>query len=619
MSKIKELEKKINKARHDYYNHQPTVDDDVFDAWVDELTELDPDNESVTAIGADIVSNWPEMVHDVPMGSLNKVNGPDAFGKWAEDCETVSDIFGTEKLDGISINTIWKDGILVHAVTRGNGKKGEDILQNVRRMEGVPKKLKNFSGNIRGEIILRKSKFENVADQYSNVRNAASGIARRYDGKGSAILTVLFYEIADESFDTEQKQFDRLKSLGLMTPNHWHFNDVAAAIQKWQDYMSSERDKLDYDIDGLVLRVNDMNAQFALGEKSHRPKGAIAFKFDAPKATSILRKITCQVGNTGAITPVAEFDEVTLAGAKITRASLYNFKYVDELKVGPGAEVLIVRANDVIPRVEKCIKPGRKFTPPDKCPECSSLTKWNGEYLMCTNVLSCPAQTIGRLKIWIREQNILEWGDKVLKRLIDAELVRDVGDLYTLTADDIQSLERMGEKSAKNLVAIMDKHRNLPLENFVGGLGINGIGTSMVKLAIRAGYDTLDALKQASVSDFSSIDGFGDIKAEQFVEGLSKNSKRMDAILAAGVKIVARQKGVLTGKSFCFTGKSAKPRAELHKIVEGAGGDVKKSVGRGLNFLVLADPSSGSSKAKAAKKLGTKLISEDEFLKMVGM
>lgn len=524
-----------------------------------------------------------------------------------------------EKLDGISISLKYKNGILIQAATRGNGEVGENITPNVKQMKGLPKKLKkNFSGHIRGEIVMLKSDHAKHFSDKSNPRNAASGVSKRYDGKGSKHLTVISYQIASgKDCKTEKEQFLFLDSLGVKTP-YYKVCTIDEAIDEWNRYQKSARDKLDYEIDGLVMRVNDMTSQLSLGEKSHRPKGAIAFKFDAESRETTLRKIIWQVGNSGRITPVGEFDEIELVGAKITKASLYNIAYIKKIGADVGAKVIVIRANDVIPKIEEVSKStGKIAKPPSKCPSCDGAVSMSGEYLVCTNSKHCPAQVLGRLKMWLKENNILEWGDKVLQRLLDEKLVSDVGDLYRLTEDELAGLDRMGEKSAKNLVGILKKHKSIPLENFIGGLGIEGVATTTTKLIIATGATTLDAIMKMSQVQLENIEGFGAIRAQAFYDGLRENKDRIDDIFASGVKIKARTVGRLTNKSFCFTGSMSKPRPELHKMVEEAGGNVKKNVSRGLDFLVIADPNSTSSKAKAARKIGTVLIDEASFISML--
>lgn len=618
-NRIKELEEKVLQARRDYYNNTPKVSDLVFDAWADELEKLDPNNIAIISVGAPLaVTEWKKAKHSVPMGSLNKVNTEEELSIWAKSCQLSSDFLLTEKLDGISINTVWANGKLVQAVTRGNSEEGEDITANVLKMKGIPKKLgESFSGNIRGEIVLFRSDHKKHFADYSNPRNAASGIAKRYDGKNVEHLNVIMYTVAGKDFATEFDQFNWLKLVGLKIPNYKLCKTLKDVLKEYNAYQESVREKLDYEIDGLVVRANDLEKQFALGEKNHRPKGAVAFKFDAAGKETTIRRIVWQVGNSGRITPVAEFDKIDL-GVDVERASLYNYSYIKNLRLDVGAKVIVIRANDVIPRVEEVVKSsGSVAGYPDKCPECNSNTLWNGEYLLCSNKASCPAQVIGRLKSWINELNILEWGDGVLQRAIDANLLTDVADLYKLIPEQLEPLDRMGKRSATKLVDIIDKHREVPLENLIGGLGIEGVATSMTRLIINAGYDSLDAILKMSRKELEAIDGFGSIRAETFYNGLIENKDRINNILKAGVKIKARAKGVLTNKSFCFTGAAETPRPQLHRLVEENGGEVKKSVGKGLNYLVVADPSSTSSKSQAARKLGTKVISEQDFLDMI--
>ncbi len=524
-----------------------------------------------------------------------------------------------DKLDGISISTDWENGQLIKAITRGSGLEGENITSNVIKMKGINNISKSFSGNIRGEIVLLKSDHKKYFSEYKSLRSAASGIAKRLDGIGVEHLTVVMYTISlgyDFKFEEEQLKF--IESAGFISPKYKLCKNIEDIIYLYDKYSSKIREELDYEIDGLVIRINNIIKQLTLGEKNHRPKGQIAFKFEAPSATSKIIRFVDQVGNTGTITPVAEFNEVNLLGAKVKRASCYNYSYIKELGIDVGSEVLIIRANDVIPRVEELINgTGSVHKPPKKCPECNSPTEFNGEYLRCINKETCPAQVIGRLKTWINEQNILEWGESILQKTIDAGLVKDVGDLYRLTAEQLEKLDRMGERSAQKLVDVLNQHRNISLENLIGGLGINGVATSTTKIVVEAGYDTLDAMLALQLSDLARLGGFGAVRAGALLNGLKTNKKRIEDILAAGVKIKPRVKGKLTGKNFCFTGSMEKPRPALQKMVEDAGGSVKKSVGKGLHYLVIGDSNSTSSKAEAARKLGTTLISEQQFLDMI--
>jgi DNA ligase (NAD+) len=635
---LKKLLDEIDKHDDAYYTQdKPIISDQEYDSLKDRLRTLwkqfkpKPGSkadekvairleDALTRVGAPPPKSgkWDKMTHEVPMGSLNKVNLPEELDDWHKKCGSAKVLFITEKLDGISVSLKYEKGELVAAGTRGDGETGENITRNVRKMKGVPLHLKNdFTGHIRGEIILKRSDWKKHLPEKANPRNGAGGVAKRIDGHQSQHLTVLSYTIEGVDFDTEAEAFDHMRSMHFFTPNYT-VGDLKHAKAQWQKYMDKTRAGLDYDIDGLVVRINDRAHQFSLGEENHRPKGAIAFKFKPDVAQTTVRNIICQVGDTGQITPVAEFDEVELIGAKVKRASLHNFSLVKELGINIGAEILVERANDVIPYVKKVVKKvGEYFGIPKKCPACGTKTVRVGEYVVCPNKADCPPQVIGRLNKWIKELGILEWGESILTKLIDSGKVEDVADIYKLTVDDIKSLDRMGEKGAKNLLTELDKYRTISLENFLGGLCIDGVATSTVRTIVDAGYDTLDKVLNLSTNELEAIPGFGERKAQAFHDGLIENADRIEAILKAGVTIKKRVTGTLTGNSFCFTGTMSVPRAKLQKLVEEAGGTVKKSVGKGLSFLVIDDPDSTSSKAQAARKLNTTLISEKDFLGMI--
>lgn len=377
-SRITELETKIVQARLDYYNGSAVVSDKVFDAWVDELRLLDPTNKAVTAIGAPVVaSEWKKAKHQIPMGSLNKVNQPNELTDWGKDkvpapavcfcmvtpCPHTPKVaptlpwFVTEKLDGLSIEVIYEGGKLTQAITRGDGDVGEDITVNVARMGGVNSDLQtDFNGSLRGEIIMQRSVWRQDFSEKANPRNAASGVSKRLDGVGVDKLNILFYQVlGDVDFKTEEEQFQWLKDHKVGCPHFWTFKTIDDVNTHWRDYQDNKRSLLNYDIDGLVIRINDMAAQMSLGDKDLRPLGAMAFKFDNETRESTLLDVIWEVGNSGRITPVAIVSPVVICGAEIKRASLHNVKRVEELGLYIGCKVLVSRRNDVIPYIEEKI------------------------------------------------------------------------------------------------------------------------------------------------------------------------------------------------------------------------------------------------------------------------
>lgn len=627
--RIAELEGLISKHRLEYYNGEPTVPDEVYDAWKDELAELKPRSLAVTAIGAPPpeVSEWKKVQHTILMGSLDKVNTLDELTKWLIGCSALQErLLVTEKLDGISIHIHYESGAFSQAVTRGDGTTGEDISVNVAKMRGVPGKLpKKFTGSVRGEIIITKSDFAaHFVNEYENTRNAAFGISKRYDGKGCELLQVIFYQVVEgKDFEHEAEQYEWLEQMGFKIPN-WYVTMMIPGVRTphdlWVEYQQTKRAELDYEIDGLVVRLDNMVKQIALGETDGRPNGARAFKFAPITRETVLRGIQNQTGGMGIITPVAVFDPIRLVGVTVTNASLYNWRYIRELGIDIGARILVARANDVIPRVVRVtLGTGSVAQPPATCPSCGSQTEFVGEHLTCGNVGDCPAQTEGRIKRYVKALKILEWGDILIEKLVAKGFVTNVADLYRLSEDDLASLERMGKRSAQQARTNLWEKNPIPIEDFLGALSIRLCAQSTIKLAVDAGYDTLEKLKAATVSQLQAIEGFGPERSESLVVWFKRYPTAVDNILAAGLKIKVRIKGNLTGKSFCFTGTSNRPRTELEELARAAGGEVKTTVSKKLTYLVTPGGNWTSTKVQAAKKNGTHCITEDEFLKMVGV
>jgi len=631
---IEGLESKVVQARHDYYNGMPSVSDETYDSWVDQLSELKVDSPAVVAVGAPPVSAWLKVEHTIPMGSLNKVQTLDEMTDWVRKVSRPTDqlrkgydeLLVTEKLDGISVSLKYVDGTFTQALTRGDGHVGEDITPNVARMKGVLKELpRPISMVCRGEIILLKADHKEHFPENSNPRNTASGTAKRLDGSGSEHLTVMCYQVSevdDEDLQSETDAFQFLEKLGFKVPA-WFLSAVAVGVRTphdfWVDYTTYLRDELPYEIDGLVVRLNDLQYQQSLGESHGRPVGAVAFKFAPITQRTVALERIDQVGGTGRITPVAVFEPVRILGAEIRRASLYNQSYIELIGWGVGAPILVSRANDVIPRVVSVVgvAPNGVSKPPSECPECGSATEREGEYVICPNTGGCPAQTEGRIKTWVQKQGILEWGPGLIQKVVSEGLVGSVVDLYKLTQETLQSLDRMGASSTSNALAELWKVNPMPLEMLMGSLGIPLCGRSTMYAVVEAGFDTLSKVQGATFEQLRAIPGMGPKRATALRTWLDKHGCLIQDLLDTGIEIEGRVQGVLTGKSVCFTGKSHLKRASLEKLVKGAGGEIKKSVGKGLTYLVLADPTSTTTKAKAARKNGTECISEDHFLELV--
>jgi DNA ligase (NAD+) len=394
--------------------------------------------------------------------------------------------------------------------------------------------------------------------------------------------------------------------------------DVANAIKGYNLYQNKKRAKLDHEIDGLVFKVNDVEKQEALGETDGRPKGQIAWKFAAEMRTTVLKDVSWEVGLTGRITPVAILKPVGIGGVTIERASLHNVGNIARLGLWIGAEVLVSRRNDVIPYVEKTIKPSTKHYPPypKECPICGEDTEFEGEYLMCSNK-DCPAKKEGDIKKWVKKLDIDEVGESFIRAAIKAGFIADPADLYTLSADTIATLDGYQSKSAKTIVRNINKTRELPLKKFMGALNIPNVGTTTFEALEKAGFDSIYILQAAAWGEFLDVDGIGETTAKAIYHGLVDKEELIAKLEHNGVKIKKKIVGKLTGKSFCFTGQISIKRGDAMKLVESMGGEIKTSVGRGLTYLVQASKNSHSGKSQKAKKYGTEILGEKEFFKLV--
>jgi DNA ligase (NAD+) len=635
---IKSLEKQIKKARNAYYNKKDGEDimsDAAFDALVDTLAKLDPENELVTGIGAPVVEDgWKKAKHQIVMGSLNKAAEAEEINAWLDKYITETDqVFIIDKVDGLSIECLYEDGKLISAISRGDGKIGDEIFDNVSKMGGVKLVLPLlFTGSLRGEIILTKDNHKKHFADKANVRNTAAGVSRRLDGEGCEHLNVIFYQaIGNVDLATEVEQMEYLKkNLGLTVPE-WCCSSEQDEKERmgtkefvqwvYDSYQGGLRANLDYEIDGLVVKVNSLQEQQEHGDRDGRPRAAIAYKFPVEKAETPITNIVIQTGHSGRITPVAEFDQVLLAGAMIGRATLHNFKRVQELGVDVGAVVLITRRGDVIPAVEVVLNHTDTVYPtPTECPTCGGPVEMQGENLMCISTDTCPAQVKGRISNWVNTIGVLEWGDKIIDKLVESGLVESIQDLYKLTVEDLMTIERMGEKSAKKCHVILWSHKEIPLEIFIGGLSIPMASTSTIKLLMEAGYDTIDkirALRCADGIELMKVRGIGAVKAKSIIDGLIRNNKAICEILGRGIKIKAAAAGNLTGKKIAITGSTNLKRSILQGMIAENGGTYKSSISKDCTYLVISDPESTSIKAVSARGMGIKLIGEDELLEMI--
>jgi DNA ligase (NAD+) len=574
------------------------------------------------------------------MGSLDKAMNETEYLAWIKTAK--GSLTASYKMDGGSVSLEYADGKLTQAVTRGDGFEGEDITDNVLQFKGVPKKGvkidgKPFTGFIRGEIMLLVEDWKVVEpDMVSNPRNVGNGISRRKDGEQADLLTIYTFRAhnPDGSLiaNSEWEMLTQLQEAGFQVAPFtrgyereiWHFYEGTL----------NQRAALPYWIDGVVVKIDGIDAQVEMGETDQRPKGQVAIKFPALAVKTTLREVELTVGHTGAIIPTGRFDPVQLGGTTVTNALLCNWDIIRGLDIAINDEVMIYKAGEIIPRVEKVVKrPANRVEIPQpiKCPVCGGKVgrkqSVGGEDSVALYCLSedCPAQVMGKIDRYIKSLNILGIGDEVLAALIDEDLVLDIADLYVLHdyVDELAELPmgakgvRLGEKRAVKILDEIDKKRELTLAELLGSLGIDGLGKRRVALIQNAVPGQMDLVsdwtggKLEELAAEAGVPGIG----QQLSDAVMRKTDLIEALLLNGVTIKSAVKTSVSqnAKSFCFTGASSVPRKELQALVVEKGHVVKSDVGKGLDYLVMADPESTSSKAVKARKLGTKCISEETF------
>lgn len=632
-SRINELVSLIKRYQTSYYNGEGEISDAEFDALWDELKNLDPENEILKKIGTDS-GNFAKLRHVMPMGSQEKAANPEQFLGWASK-HVYDEYFVEFKLDGASLELQYEHGKLVHAVTRGDGTIGDDITVNAKKMNGVAAalfdlagNLIDYSGGIRGEVIMTHDVHKEKFSDKANCRNAANGLMKRKDGEGCEYLKLIVYDAfspsGNQPFNDEESKINWLKSCG--------FNTVPLKICKspqevieYRSHVMDIRNQLEYDIDGLVIKERQINFQDA---SRARPDRQIAFKFSLEEAVTILRGVDWSV-NGGTYTPVAVFDEVELNGTKVQRASLANPDTMKALGVKIGCKVVVVKRGEIIPKIESVIHEDALCESPvvfpDKCECCGSKLIDNGSRLYCPNK-KCSKRILHQLLKWVQVTDIRDLGETLVTQLFEKGKVQSISDLYKLSAEDLTPFflneeSLAAEKKslgAEKVAASIQNHRKMSLAVFVAGFDIEGIGETTVEKLVAAGFNTLNALLNMTVEQASAVYGFAEILAKTAVDGLNENALEMRFLAENFVEIVQDSAGKLVGKSFCFTGElHSMKRNDAEALVKANGGTCKSSVTKDLSYLVTNDVSSGSSKNQKAVKFGIPVINEEQFFKML--
>lgn len=628
---IAELEEEIRLHNELYFKKaQPIISDYDFDRLVERLRKEKPDSPVFDEIGSDLGKGGKKIEHSSPMLSLDKCYKLDDLMKWADKLEGKVAI--SPKIDGLAIAIRYDDkGRLKISETRGNGIKGDEITSNVKQVRDIPHQVKETNLEVRGEVYMPLSVFKTFQGTFANPRNLAAGAIKQKNPEktGEYQLRFFAYEFIGKDYESEKENVTALKKMGF-TPVQTKFLPIdREKLQAVYDEFLSQRDDFDYEVDGVVYTANEVRIRNKMGASSHHPRWAIAYKFQGDSGTSVLRDVEWSVSRTGAITPIGIIDPVELSGATVSRINLHNYGLMKKMGVTLGAKVAVMRRGGVIPNLEKVIKGTKKEVPvPKQCPSCSFPTEIRDDFLHCTNPKGCRKTKLGELKHFVDVLEIDGFGDKIIERLYDAGYVEEIYDFYTLTVDDLLTLERMGEVLAAKLVGNVKSRKNIPLALFLRSLGLPELGKHVAQVLAK-NYRNLESLQKIKEEDLAQVHTIGDIIAKNVTQGL-KEKKPIIKKLLKHIQLEEKESakgGKLSGKNFLFTGKmGTMPRGQAEKLVEKEGGEVAGSVGRDLDYLVVGsegykkrDKGNKWLKAEALMQKGAeiKIISEEEFFEML--
>lgn len=661
IDRIAELCRLLTDASYRYYVlDQPTLEDAVYDKLYRELQELEaahPDLvllESPTQrVGAQPASVFTSVKHNIALYSLENAFGDADLDKWQERWQRIEDgatfsYLCELKIDGNSMALTYENGVLVRGATRGDGTTGEEITSNVKTIRSIPLRLTLEHPptvvEIRGEAFISNSVFEQInhdkeeagEERFKNPRNAAAGTLRQLDSRKVAKRKLDFFaytlHIADKSAPrSQQESLLWLQNAGFkVNPNRERCADLEA-VKNYCAEWNEKRHDLDYMTDGVVIKINEFDLQDRLGFTNKFPKWAIAYKYPAEEVPTILENITVQIGRTGAVTPVAELRPVELAGTTVARATLHNADRIAELDLHIGDTVVVRKAGEIIPEVLQVIVELRpagavRYVLPSHCPECESLlVRPDGEAVTrCVNS-SCPAILRGSLTHWVSRAalDINSVGEKLAMQLLDSGQVKSIADLYDLTAEQLMTLDRMGQRSAEKVVIAISNSKMQPWSRVLYGLGIRLIGTSNAQL-LSEEFPTVDALAAATAEQISSVFGIGDEIARSVVQWFEIESNRalIERLRSAGLQFVGERGdktalvAALVGKSFVVTGTlPTLKRDQVKTMIRNAGGKVSESVSKKTDYLVVGEDA--GSKLEKARSLGVTTLTESELLELL--
>ncbi len=660
MSNNEKVKEKIEKLREEIRHHEyryyvlndPEIADAEFDHLIQKLEQLEKENpELITPdsptqrVGGEPLDSFKKVNHSRPMLSLGNAFKAGDIRNFVDRVYRLTgrndlNFIVEHKIDGLSAILTYENGRLVQGATRGNGITGEDVTANLKTIKSIPLRLrKDINIELRGEVFIKKEDFSKLnqrrlkkeKEPFANPRNAAAGSIRQLDPEVAArrpldFIAYSLLELEDISKNYHSETLQLLKDLGFQINWYQKSNDVEEIIricEQWTD----KRESLPFEIDGIVIKVDDLNLREEIGATSKSPRWAVAFKFPAQQKTSIVKDIIISVGRTGALTPTADLKPVEIDGSTVSRATLHNEDEVKRKDVRIGDHVLVQKAGDVIPEIVKVIKEKRtgeekEFEMPDRCPECEgTVVREEGEAVTrCINVTSCPAQRREGIIHFVSRNamNIEGVGPSLIDQLLKNDLVEDYADLYYLKEEDLLPLERMAERSADNVITAIEESKERPLFRVIFALGIRHVGQNVARI-LTGIYDNIDQLSEAKIEELEAIDEIGPAIAESIVSFFQEehNLRVVKKLRQAGVKLKKDKdqegkKEKLDGTRFVFTGSlDSFTRSEAQEKVIKAGGNVTSSVSKKTDYVVAGE--NPGSKLSKAQKLGVKVLNEKQF------
>lgn len=661
LERIQELRKRINRYDYEYYVlANPSISDYEYDQLMKELEALEqkhpewitPDSPTQRVSGQP-TGAFATVRHRYPMLSLANTYSKEEFLEFDQRVRTIlgnNDYeYVTElKIDGVAVSLLYENGLFVRGATRGDGLQGDDITVNLRTIRSLPLRILEqdaipASFEVRGEVYLPRKTFEEINRKreaegealFANPRNAAAGSLKLLDPQEVArrrlqlFVYYFFSEDTSNNPDTHFESLKRLQEYGFPVNPHYSLCKNTNEVFRYLDEWDQKRQNLPYEIDGVVIKVNSIAQQNILGSTAKSPRWAIAYKFKAEQATTRLHKVTWQVGRTGIVTPVAELEPVFLAGTTVSRATLHNVDEIARKDIREGDVVRIEKGGDIIPKVVEVVteKRGKDSKPleiPQKCPVCGTILQRieDEAAIRCPNK-NCPEQIKRRIEHFAgrNAMDIEGLGTSLVDVLVEKGLIRDVADIYRLKAEQISKLERMGEKSADNLIRAIERSKKQPLHRLLFGLGIPYIGINSARILSRY-FKSLKALSSAGYEELEQIDGIGSIMARSIIDFFAdpQNKELIEKFEHLGLNLTSVEaesaEGKLTGKTFVLTGTlKGMSRNECSELIIRHGGKVASSVSKNTDF-VLAGENPGS-KLQKARQLGIPVLTQEEFLKMI--